>query len=227
MRKGMKLAAFSAAIVLAAGLSAHAVGTGNSSQYTVTLKSFDFCTSAACSTYVNVTTKTQAIDIASATAGADVGTYASVTVPPLVTGITYSHVRIRMSGTFTIKGFGTDGVNNCRTEAANGYTSLTTPLGGAKEASAALAQANATAQLMTVPTAGSQPGGQPVLPSGIVQDGGDLVMTMSITPFTVGAAAPTVVVKFDTSSTILFIQTGPTGCELAFPQPPTVTATFR
>lgn len=227
MRKGINLTALSAAGVLIAGVSAYAAGTGNSSQYTVTMRSFDFCTDAACSAPVNVATKTQDIDIASATAGADVASYASVTVPPLVSGVTYTHARVRISGTFTIKGFGTDGANNCRTEAANGYTSLTTPLGGAKEASAALAQANATAQQMTVPTAGSQPGGQPILPSGMTQDGADLIMTFAISPITIGATAPTVVVKFDTTSTILFIQTGATGCELAFPQPPTVTVTFR
>lgn len=232
MRSGLKLAVLSTAAALIAGTSAYGQtsGTGNATQYIVTMQSFDFCTDAACSaaTAANVASSDKAIDIASVTAGADAASFANVAVPPLVQGRTYSYIRFKMSAVFTIKGSGTDGTNFCNTTSANNNTSTTTAKAAAQAASAAAAAAAATSQQMTVPLVGTftSPTTAELAAQGMTQVGNDLVVVQSVPAFTVGARAPTVVVKFNTQSTILFVAAG-TACTLVFPQPPTVSVTFR
>lgn len=232
MRDGLRLTILAAAAAATFGTSAHGQtsGTGNATQYTVTLRSFDFCTDAVCSaaTVANVGSTDKDIDIASVSAGADAATYANVAVPPMVQGRTYSYVRFKISAVFTIKGSGSDGVNFCNTTSANNNTSTTTAKAGAQAASAAAAAAAATAQQMTVPLVGTftSPTAAELAAMGITQVGNDLIFIQSVPAFTVGGKAPTVAVKFNTQNTLLFIAAG-TPCTLVFPQPPTVTVTFR
>lgn len=235
MHNGRHLAVLSAAVALIAGTSAHSasLGFGDATQYSVTMKSFDFCTDSTCSaaTVANVSSTTKVIDIASVTAGADAASYANVAVPPLVLGRTYTHIRFRMSAVFTIKGSGTDnGGNFCNTTSANNNTSTTTAKAGAQAVSAAAAAAAATAQQMTVPLVGTftAPTAADLAKQGMTQDGNDLVIVQSVPAFTATATAPTMVVKFDTQNTIVFVQFGPfSPCAEVFPMAPTVSMASR
>lgn len=238
MRNGLSLAVLSALTALVAGTSVHAAspGYGDATQYSVTMKSFEFCTDAACSpaTVASVSTTSKVIDISSASAGADVATYGAASVPPLVQGRTYSYIRFRMSAAFTMKGSGTDNFGNfCNTTSSNNNTSTSTAKAAAQAFSAAAAAAAATPQIMTVPKVGifAKPTAADLTSQGMTQDGDDLVVVQAVPAFTVGGKAPTVVVKFDTQNTILFIAIGPVSpglaCALVFPQPPAVTISFR
>jgi hypothetical protein len=73
---------------------------GQPTQYQVTMKKVELCTDLACSTTYTVGERDMDADIASVTAGADIGAYAPTTgIPP---GIVYTHLRVTISRTFTI-----------------------------------------------------------------------------------------------------------------------------
>ena len=73
---------------------------GQPTQYEVTMKKVELCTDLACSSPYTLGEKDMDADIASVTAGADIGTYAPTTgIPP---GIVYTHLRVTISRTFTI-----------------------------------------------------------------------------------------------------------------------------
>ena len=73
---------------------------GQPTQYQVTMKKVELCTDLACSTTYTVGERDMDADIASVSAGADIGAYAPTTgIPP---GIVYTHLRVTISRTFTI-----------------------------------------------------------------------------------------------------------------------------
>jgi len=81
--------------------SANAV-TGRADVYEVTMDRLELCTDSTCDTNTVMCTSSTTIDIASVTAGAEVGSWCNMTGLPF--GTTYSHYRVRVSRTFTIKG---------------------------------------------------------------------------------------------------------------------------
>jgi len=90
---------------------------GQPTQYQVTMKKVELCTDLACSTTYTVGERDMDADIASVTAGADIGAYAPTTgIPP---GIVYTHLRVTISRTFTITAsISVDG-GLCRTDGGN------------------------------------------------------------------------------------------------------------
>ena len=79
-------------------------------KYVTSMKKFELCTSSACTTTTLLGEKNQDFDIASATAGADVGSYISSFA--LEVGTTYTHVRATIGTTFTVAGYITDDNSN-------------------------------------------------------------------------------------------------------------------
>ena len=79
-------------------------------KYETTLTKFELCTSSDCSTTTLIGEKTAIFNIASATAGADVGSW--ITSFALEVGTTYTHVRATINTTFTIAGYITDDDSN-------------------------------------------------------------------------------------------------------------------
>ena len=79
-------------------------------KYVTSMKKFELCTSSACTTTTLLGEKNQDFDIASATAGADVGSYISSFA--LEVGTTYTHVRATIGTTFTVAGYITDDNTN-------------------------------------------------------------------------------------------------------------------
>ena len=96
-------------------IAAHA--DGQPTQYQVTMKKVELCTDLACTSPYVVGEKDMDADIASVTAGADIGSYAPTTgIPP---GIVYTHLRVTISRTFTITAsISVDG-GLCRTDGGN------------------------------------------------------------------------------------------------------------
>jgi len=79
-----------------------AVCTSTPTKYEVTMKKVELCTSSACTTTTVLAEKDGTFDIASASAGADVGSW--ITGYALEIGTTYTHIKATISSTFTIKG---------------------------------------------------------------------------------------------------------------------------
>ena len=76
------------------------------STYKVTMKKIELCTSNACSSPTVLAEKDGTFDIASVTAGADVGSWISSFA--LEVGKTYTHIRATISTTMTIAGYTTN-----------------------------------------------------------------------------------------------------------------------
>ena len=79
-------------------------------KYETTMTKFELCTSSACTTTTVLGTTTATFDIASASAGADVGDWISSFA--LEVGTTYTHVQATINVTFTIAGYITDDNTN-------------------------------------------------------------------------------------------------------------------
>ena len=78
-----------------------ASGTGEATEYEITMKKVELCSDASCTTPFTIGETDLAADIAAADAGATVGSYASTSgIPPG----TYTHIRITISRTIQITG---------------------------------------------------------------------------------------------------------------------------
>ena len=77
-------------------------GKGDAEVYKVTVKKVELCQDSACATSTTVGDSSKVFDIASKSAGADVGSYASTSGLPL--GTTFTHLRVTIDRTMTIQG---------------------------------------------------------------------------------------------------------------------------
>ena len=84
--------------------------TGTPTKYEVTMKKMELCESSGCSIATLLAEKDGTFNIASVSAGADIGSWISGFA--LVVGETYSHVRATISVDFTIAGYITDDNSN-------------------------------------------------------------------------------------------------------------------
>ena len=93
-----------------------AASKGDAEVYKVTMSRMELCTDSTCSSPTSVCTTTKTVDIASVSAGADIGSWCSMSGLPL--GTTYSHVRVHVNRTFTMKGVVLDrvGSKDCFTQ---------------------------------------------------------------------------------------------------------------
>ncbi|MDP6784256.1 MAG: hypothetical protein QGG44_02155 [Alphaproteobacteria bacterium] len=78
--------------------------------YQMTMKKVELCTSSACTTTTVLAEKDGTFNIASAAAGADVGSWISGFA--LEVGTTYTHIKATMDSSFTIRGYVTDDNSN-------------------------------------------------------------------------------------------------------------------
>ena len=84
--------------------------TATPTKYETTMTKFELCTSSDCSSTTVIGTKTATFDIASASAGADVGSW--ITSFALPVGSTFTHAQATINSTFTIAGYLTDDDSN-------------------------------------------------------------------------------------------------------------------
>ncbi|MBT4000641.1 MAG: hypothetical protein HOF09_00985 [Candidatus Thioglobus sp.] len=216
------------------------VRTGPATQYTVTVKQVELCTSLACTTAHTLVTKTQDMDIASAAVGAAVGSYAStMTMPPM--GVAYSHMRITVDRTFTITGYALSASSGqyCYTDGTAGVkTALTV---GANTTSSSTAASSATASALELPnvstTANHNEGGagsQSVTityGSNISLSGDDMLYIKPLTiPYTYYGQTPLIDISFGTASAVSSMEMGsgntPGDCNL-FPGEPAIVVTIN
>jgi hypothetical protein len=84
--------------------------TGTPTKYDTTMSKLELCTSSACTTTTVLGEKTATFNIASASAGAEVGSWISSFALPV--GETFTHVQATISTTFTIAGYIQDDGSN-------------------------------------------------------------------------------------------------------------------
>ena len=88
--------------------------TGDATEYIVELQKVELCEDSACSTSTTVGDTSASFNIASSSAGAEVGKFAKTTGLPL--GTTFTHLRATISRTFTISGSVTTDNGDCMTD---------------------------------------------------------------------------------------------------------------
>ena len=88
--------------------------TGDATEYIVEVQKVELCEDSACSTSTTVGDTSASFNIASSSAGAEVGTFAKTTGLPL--GTTFTHLRVTVSRTFTITGSVTTDNGDCMTD---------------------------------------------------------------------------------------------------------------
>tara|TARA_B100001123_G_scaffold352572_1_gene404172 strand:- start:68 stop:901 length:834 start_codon:yes stop_codon:yes gene_type:complete len=113
-------------LVLSFNSSVIAAEKGHAEVYKVTMTRVELCTDGTCSTPTTLCNTSKTVDIASVNAGADIGSWCSMGGLPF--GTTFSHVRVHVNRTFTIKGYIEDrvGTKDCFTQdnSTGSYTRL-------------------------------------------------------------------------------------------------------
>ena len=184
---------------------------GEPTQYHVTMKNVVLCTDLACTSPYVVGEKDMDADIASVTAGADVGSFAPTTgIPP---GIVYTHLRVTISRTFTvIASISVDG-GLCRTDGGNNANATQMTVGASS--------GTAVAETMYLVNAGSYGAGDgtrdgdegssnidigyssPSSAKTMSVSGDNAVMVYELTaPYQKTLRAPVIKVKFNTATAI-------------------------
>lgn len=243
MTDGLRIFVMALAVWLMAAQAARAIDEGLATQYIVTVKKVELCTNATCTAPVILGTDTKNFDIASAAAGAAVGSYAKVT--GLSTGTTFTHMRVTVSRTFTITGYVDDtgtGQGWCNTDggAVNAGTAFGTGDEAANEAAAAAA-ASQSLYLLDVqgaPGPSTNDAGTlgaawnydtPTFATSLVPSGSDALIIYALTnAFTVGAQMPSITIKFNTSTALGIHKNGATDDDCNFyPAEPSVEISFQ
>ena len=92
--------------------------SGVADKYEVTMKKVELCTSSACSSPTTVASGSQAVNIASLSAGAEAAAFGSTAGLPI--GTTFTHMRVTLNRAFTIEGeVNVSGNNWCSTDSAD------------------------------------------------------------------------------------------------------------
>ena len=184
---------------------------GQPTQYQVTMKKVELCTDLACTAPYVVGERDMDADIASVSAGADVGNFAPTTgIPP---GIVYTHLRVTISRTFTITAsISVDG-GLCRTDGGDNATATQMTVGASS--------GTAVAETMYLVNAGSYGASDgtrdgavgssnididyssPSSAKSMTVSGDNAVMTYELTsPYQKTLRAPVIKVKFNTATAI-------------------------
>lgn len=226
-RQVLAIVALGASVLVAQPAAAAIPGAATAAtRYDVTVNKVELCSDATCSTAVVLGSGDSVFNIASVSAGAQIGSYARTTGLPI--GQTFTHLRVTIDSEFVIAGQGNDnGAQVCGTDstnAASNHTAVGTGIVGGGAGSG-------TAQTLFIPDVGSQ-AGNPTLGdyagfNMVKADGGDAVITYPLTAaYTVQPQPPVVEVIFNTSQALGLVQTGAGTCGV-FPRPPDVTITIR
>jgi len=184
---------------------------GQPTQYQVTMKKVELCTDLACTAPYVVGERDMDADIASVSAGTDVGNFAPTTgIPP---GIVYTHLRVTISRTFTITAsISVDG-GLCRTDGGDNATATQMTVGASS--------GTAVAETMYLVNAGSYGASDgtrdgavgssnididyssPSSAKTMTVSGDNAVMTYELTsPYQKTLRAPVIKVKFNTSTAV-------------------------
>ena len=183
-----------------------ATGEGVATEYVVTMQKLELCEDSACASSTTVGESSMGVDIASVSAGADIGTYAATTGLPL--GTTFSHLRVTISRTFKVTGSVTAGSTDCVTDGGTDNTAtnlLDAGTGTAVSTTMYLVNA-ATYDASDGSTGGSDitmSYSSPTYATTMTISGESMVMIYKLTSsYTVGMRAPTIKVIFNTDTAV-------------------------
>ena len=112
-----------------------ASASGQPTQYQVTMKKVELCTDLACTSPFVLGERSMLADIASVSAGTDVGAYAPTTNIPA--GVAYSHLRVTLDRTFTVTASIAVGSGLCRTDGGNNAAATQMTVGATSGAAVA------------------------------------------------------------------------------------------
>ena len=183
-----------------------ASGEGAATEYIVTMKKVELCEDSACASSTTVGDSSKPVDIASVSAGADIGAYAATTGLPL--GTTFSHLRVTVSRTFTVTGSVTAGSTDCVTDGgtdstathlldAGTGTAVSTVMYLADADGYAVSDGDNDADQITMSYS------SPTYASKMTISGESMIMIYELTsPYTVGLRAPTIKVIFNTDTAL-------------------------
>ena len=183
-----------------------ATGEGVASEYIVQMEKLELCEDSACATSTTVGDSKMKVNIASVSAGADIGSYAATTGLPL--GTTFSHLRVTVSRTFTVTGSVTAGSTDCVTDGGTDSTAthlLDAGTGTAVSTTMYLSDADGYAV-----SDGDNDADQitmsyssPTYATSMTVSGDTAVMIYKLTSaYTVGMRAPTIKVIFNTNTAL-------------------------
>ena len=192
--------------ILFSNKSYAASGEGAATEYIVTMQKLELCEDSACATSTTVGDSKMKVNIASVSAGADIGSYAATTGLPL--GTTFSHLRVTVSRTFQVTGSVTAGSTDCVTDGGTDSTAthlLDSGTGTAVSTIMYLADADGYAV-----SDGDNDADQitmsyssPTYATSMTVSGSTAVMIYKLTsPYTVGLRAPTIKVIFNTDTAL-------------------------
>ena len=110
---------------------------GRADVFKVTMQSLELCTDITCSAPVLACNSTNTVDIASVDAGNAIGKWCSLS--GLEIGKTYSHYRVKLSRTFTLKGTieNVSGSTDCITQSGSSNAGTKTQFGFGKQSGTA------------------------------------------------------------------------------------------
>jgi len=200
-------------------------------KYEVTMKKVELCTSSACTTTTVLAENDGTFNIASASAGADVGSW--ITGFALEIGTTYTHIKATLSTTFTIAGYTTNSdisSDNCLTEATPN-TASAADQGPIVDGSSSTTGAD---MAWIVPNSANADNGNPYgaidfSTYGITRANDAATMTWvgalsnSYTP--TASSSPKITIKFDVTNQLKSTQAGADTCYMWI-EPPTCTVTL-
>ena len=183
-----------------------ASGEGPATEYIVQMEKLELCEDSACATSTTVGDSKMKVNIASVSAGADIGSYAATTGLPL--GTTFSHLRVTVSRTFQVTGSVTAGSTDCVTDGGTDNTAthlLDSGTGTAVSTTMYLADADGYAV-----SDGDNDADQitmsyssPTYATSMTVSGDTAVMIYKLTSaYTVGLRSPTIKVIFNTDTAL-------------------------
>ena len=170
------------------------------------MKKVELCSTSACSSPTVVASGSQGIDIAGMSAGAEAAAFGSTSGLPV--GTTFTHLRVTLDRTFTIKSTVTDGSNTCTTDGSTEANATTLHVGTKNDTSG---KTDTTFFIVDADDYGS--GGN----IEINYDSPSYAVTMTVaqpvtaqmqliykltSAYTVGPIAPKIKVSFDTSAAV-------------------------
>jgi hypothetical protein len=219
-------------IFTAAALTLHAlapdfalaatISTGNATEFNITVKRVSLCVDSVCSGRFILGNSSKDFDVASASVGQEVGSYADITGISL--GVTYSHLEIQFGRSLKITGqVNVGGGTVCFTDSSDTSGSVITPSVGKKTGPA-------TSQTLFIPDVGAF-GGQP---TEAVYAAAGLTITDETTAtgivalsqsFTVTESPPQIHIRINTQSAIGAAELA--GNCVMLVQAPTATITLK
>lgn len=215
-----------ALLVVAGALATRASAqvSGNATTYIVSVTKIELCSSIACASPTVVGSGSKNFNIADATVGGAIGSYASTAGLPV--GRTFTHIRSTMSRTIQISGdAGSPGgvPGNCVTDGTAGATTggaVHAPGGGPAVSNLVVPNVNAIGG--AAPTA-AQYAAQGIT---LVDATSFRFLTALAKSITVTDSPPNIDIAFQTANAVGAINNGANICEM-FPQPPTVSITIK